>query len=112
MRGRIGHDGAVELATGSIPLREPAVSERNREVIVGLRAQDMRLVSDGDGHLGGRLYVVEDLGDQVLATVEMGDERVRVICERGFRAGVDESVRIAVNHEGLYLFDQESGTAL
>jgi multiple sugar transport system ATP-binding protein len=112
MRGRIASDDTVELATGSIPLGRGRGSPRNRDVIVGLRAHDMRLVGDEDGDLGGRLYVVEDLGDEVLATVEVGDERVRVKCERRFRAGVDDNVRIAVDHRRVYLFDPESGSAL
>jgi multiple sugar transport system ATP-binding protein len=112
VRGRIGGDGAVQLSSGTLPLGQRAAPASNRAVIVGLRAQDMRLVGGDDGDLGGRLYVVEDLGDEVLATVEMGDERVRVRCDRGFRARVDQDVRVSVNAEHVYLFDPESGEAL
>jgi multiple sugar transport system ATP-binding protein len=112
MRGRTGGDGVVELPAGSIRLQDGRAPERGRDVVVGLRAQDMRIADTHEAQLEGRLYVVEDLGDEVLATVEMGGERVRVRCDRSFRGRVDSGVRVAVNPEHLYLFDPDSGSAL
>src|SRR6478736_2616520 len=87
-----------------------------RTVTMGVRPQHMRLGSaDGSEHvaLSGNLMVTEQLGDEQVLAVRIGQDDIRI-------AGVDPElalatgtrIDVAVPLENLHLFDTTSGAAI
>jgi multiple sugar transport system ATP-binding protein len=113
-RAELSHDGA----TMSVPLRfAPALGARaGKAVTVGVRPQHARLGAPaGEAQVGltGRLMVTEQLGDEQLLAIRIGQGDFRlagVDPERVFAPG--ESIQAAIAIENLHLFDAENGAAL
>ena len=83
---------------------------------MGVRPQHMRLGSANGGEhvgFGGNLMVTEQLGDEQVLAVRIGEADIRV-------AGVDPElalatgtrIDVAVPLENLHLFDTTSGAAI
>jgi multiple sugar transport system ATP-binding protein len=108
----------------------------DREVIVGARPENASLTDDVAGALPGVVLFQEDLGANMLTTIELttrdGDarhdknlvedlgeaeiprvsRRLRINAQRGARRRVDEVVRVALDLERLHFFDAGSKLAI
>ncbi|MBI1779360.1 MAG: sn-glycerol-3-phosphate ABC transporter ATP-binding protein UgpC [Proteobacteria bacterium] len=107
-------EGGVVLADGSrwsLP-RRPA-AEAGREVIIGLRPEDVRL-ADGPaaGRFEARVSIVEPLGPESLITVLFAGQEVVAKADGDAAPGIGTPLQLEANLQRLHLFDQTSGMAL
>lgn len=127
-RVRRDRDGPVldcerfEVSLAGDPTAEPGVTgdlarqaAEGRELILGIRPQDIRL-ADGESQADarGRVDVVEPLGSEVLLHVAMdghvdGEEEVRALVPPEAGVRVEDSVGLRFRRDRLHLFDAVSG---
>jgi multiple sugar transport system ATP-binding protein len=148
----VGRDGRLSARVGDreLELPEPLVHAapalrgyEGREVALGFRPEHMRPESGGAAaQLRGSVRVVESLGSELLAHVEISaeqvltdeviegstveqDEHETLLAKEGertttvigrfdpeTRVGVGETIELAVNPAKLHVFDLESGLAI
>ncbi len=77
--------------------------------VLGARPEDIRIVSNGEGHLRAPLYSVELTGESTLLTVRTQDVFVIIRTDKDFTGEIDSNVEVAVNLDKAFLFDAETG---
>jgi ABC-type sugar transport system ATPase subunit len=117
-----GAGDAIRLSTNGLdlslpPARFPGLARNGASsVTVGVRPQHLRLgrpESQDQVGLSGALMVTEQLGDEQLLAIRIGEGDIRV-------AGVDPEltlatgtmVEVSTNMDNLHIFDGTSGAAL
>ena len=101
---------AVVFAGVAVPLGGalPA-GQSGREVLVGMRAEDVALRPDG---FVGSIGVVEHLGSAVVLHMDVGEATILAQApeDPSLRAG--DQVRLRIDPDKLYLFDRRSEEAI
>ena len=123
LRGRV-EGGGLELGSSRLPLPGRTASG---EVIAGIRPEALRPAVESEPALEGQIALVESLGSDLLAHVEVDapaalrselngapPERARVTArlEPKVAARVGDRIRLAVDPDRLHLFDPSSERAL
>lgn len=80
-------------------------------VTLGFRAEDARVVHEG-GEITAPVYSMELLGDATLVSVRIGTALVAVRAPKDFRIEIGASIRMAVPHAAVHLFDHATGARL
>jgi len=101
---RLPLDGG-EGAPGRAPLRV----EDGRELLLGIRAEQIRF---GDGGIPARVQVVEPLGPTALVTVLVGAAPVKVEAPVTTPVRPDQSVSLAFDSANIRWMDASTGAAL
>ncbi len=106
----------LKFGAGEVPVpREAAAGAGDREVTVGVRPEDMKLVGAGEG-LKTTVNVVEELGADayVFGTAEVNGEEHDVIARVDGRKppGKGEAVHFAPEPGHLHLFSTSTGERL
>ena len=98
----------------TIPLFGLQDSVAGREVVLGVRPQDLELVGEEDTLTArGRVWVVELVGSEKLVEVELGERRRVTVQARADRpVRVDEPVGVRVDPKRVHIFDAREGHAL
>ncbi len=102
--------GGMFVAPG---VKIPVTIANRKEVVLGIRPEDVEITQDADAAIAGRLYALELTGDATLVTLREGRSS---ICVRG-PADYEESIN-AICHlaprDGarLHLFDKNTGDRL
>ena len=91
--------------------RIEGLSARDGRVILGFRAEDAGLASEG-GEIRAGIYTVELVGDATMLTVRAGGALITVKAAKDVRAGIGESTGFSVPPEICHLFDAETGARL
>ncbi|MCT8974239.1 ABC transporter ATP-binding protein [Microbaculum marinisediminis] len=88
--------------------------QTGQKVTLGIRPQDIEIVSDGTpADFVGRVWVVELLGSEKLLEIELDDKsRIKVQVRAEMDFDVDTIVRCRINRERAHLFDNQSGANL
>ena len=110
-----GGDAPAFASPGfNLPLPGTRVGNANRQVVLGVRPQDLALVGEQEpASLRGRVWVVELLGSEKLVEVEYGDRRRVTVQTRAETAvNVDDVVGVRADAARVHLFDAGSGAAL
>ncbi|MEU6180812.1 ABC transporter ATP-binding protein [Streptomyces coeruleorubidus] len=104
-------DGHARLSDAA-RIALPVPVDRGREVVVGVRPEDVRLTADGG--LPARVVAHEPLLESGLATLALaGVERhLVVLTDPEVRLAHDERVRVAADHRHTHVFDAETGDSL
>ncbi|MFF5963300.1 ABC transporter ATP-binding protein [Streptomyces collinus] len=104
-------DGHARLS-GTVRIALPVPVDRGREVVVGIRPEDVRLTAEGG--LPARVVAHEPLLESGLATLALdGVERhLVVLTDPEVRLAHDDRVQVAADPEHTHVFDAESGEAL
>ena len=103
--GRV--DGGSFRAAG---IEVPCPLDGAREVTLGFRPEDCRVVPEG-GDLRGEVFAVEPTGDVTYLTIRTGDRQIEVKAPREFRAELGSPVGVGLDPARLYWFD-ETGARL
>ncbi|MCD5408928.1 TOBE domain-containing protein [Candidatus Bipolaricaulota bacterium] len=112
-----GEEGyTLRTSSFAIPLPEEKgrVAEANNapsQVIMGIRPEDVRVVSEG-GDIQAEVYVVEPLGREDLVTFKFDQEEIRVLVPAPFRGQVGQVMRLELNKDKIHLFDPETQRSL
>jgi multiple sugar transport system ATP-binding protein len=96
------------VTTGGTRLVRVGIPDRPA-VILGVRADDMKVFEPGEGDIDVTIYAFENTGESTLLTVQWGKQRVIARGSRHLRKNQDDVVGISLSAEHLYLFDPESG---
>ncbi|WP_086562735.1 ABC transporter ATP-binding protein [Streptomyces africanus] len=109
--GIADRDGRARLSD-TVRIALPVPVEEGREVVVGIRPEDVRLTAE-DG-LPARVVAHEPLLESGLATLALdGVERhLVVLTDPEVRLAHDERVRVAPDLRHTHVFDAETGEAL
>ncbi len=99
------------VTTGGTSLIRVDAEDRS-SVVLGVRADDMRVSDPGQGGIDVRIYAFENTGEATLLTVQWGQQRVIAKGDRHLRKEQDDIVSISLNPDHLYLFDPETGTRI
>jgi multiple sugar transport system ATP-binding protein len=78
-------------------------------VTAGLRPEDCRVTTVGEGKLAGTVYAAELIGDHTLVTCRFGDATVTVKADKSAQFDMEEPVGLGFDSRSLFLFDTESG---
>ena len=113
-----GSDGhlAVRFASAEVPL-PPLLAQRlnglgrsSREVILGIRPEDMLPTSDGQ--IAGEVDLVEPLGRDDLLSVRSGEAQINALAPAAARITAGSQVRLKIDPEHLHLFDPATDSSL
>ncbi len=103
--------GGQFVTTGGTQL-VPVGSDDRKEVVLGVRADDIRVSEAGQGNIDVPIYAFENTGEATLLTVQWGRQRVIAKGDRYLRKEQDDMIGIALNPEHLYLFDPSTGSRI
>ncbi len=96
--------------------RFAALSNGTRTVTVGVRPQHLRLgAPESQDQIGisGKLMVSEQLGDEQLLAIRIGNSDIRVAdVDPELALGTGTDLQIAANIDNLHIFDGASGVAV
>ncbi len=105
-------NGSVEdgmfVTTGGTRLVKVGGEDRT-SVVLGVRADDMKVGESGQGEIDVPIYAFENTGESTLLTVQWGEQRVIARGDRHLRKDQDDMISVTLNEDHLYLFDPESG---
>jgi multiple sugar transport system ATP-binding protein len=96
------------VTTGGTRLVKVGGGDRN-SVVLGVRADDMRVGEPGEGEIDVPIYAFENTGESTLLTVQWGEQRVIARGDRHLRKDQDDMISVTLNEDHLYLFDPQSG---
>ncbi|MEM8788978.1 MAG: sn-glycerol-3-phosphate ABC transporter ATP-binding protein UgpC [Pseudomonadota bacterium] len=100
--------GGMFVTSGGRRLVPVAAPDR-AEIVLGVRADDMRVFDAGGGDIDARIYAFENTGEATLLTVQWGRQRVIAKGDRHLRKDQDETVGLSLSPEHVYLFDPQTG---
>ena len=83
--------------------------DSKKDVILGIRPEDMEIVQKGTSHLEATLYSIELTGDQTIVTSKMGSNFVTINEDKDFERNLDLPVKIKLDKAKIYFFDSLSG---
>jgi multiple sugar transport system ATP-binding protein len=121
LRGTLRLDGGFVLATphGAValggPPQAPALQAwRDREVVLGLRPEDLHpLAVDAPGAaLEAQLEVLEPVGNEVFLNLRYGGQALVSRAPAGLAAAPGETMRFGIAPERLHFFDPREGTRI
>ena len=81
----------------------------NKNVVLGIRPEDMAVRAAKGGNLVSTLYSLEPTGDMTLVTAWAGEQLVVAKGARTFRQSLDTPIAFTFLKDRIYLFDGESG---
>ncbi|MEM7442125.1 MAG: sn-glycerol-3-phosphate ABC transporter ATP-binding protein UgpC [Pseudomonadota bacterium] len=76
---------------------------------LGVRAEDIAIVDPGQGSIDADVYAFENMGEGVLLTGEIGQQRLTAKGDRYLRKEMGERVGLRIDPSHIYLFDRDSG---
>ncbi len=77
--------------------------------IIGVRPEDVSILSKGKGHVTAPLYSLEPTGDQTLVAAKNGDQMLIARAGRNFRAAIDSPIIMQFDLERVFIFDGKTG---
>jgi multiple sugar transport system ATP-binding protein len=81
-----------------------------REVMLGIRPEHVRVSTcHVEGSLPGRVYVTEEMGNETLVVVSVGDLKLTARAPAGFRALPETPVWLKLMMDKSHLFHSETG---
>lgn len=121
LRGTLHAGDGLALATaagtirlGTPPQMDALAGWRDREVILGLRPEDLRpLAADAhDAALEAQLEVLEPVGNEVFLNLRYGDHALVARTPPGVACTPCENVRLGIVTQRLHFFDPGDGTRI
>jgi len=100
----------VLVGTGfQLTLPKERVDTLPSDVFVGIRPEDLSgPVTDGESIIEVKVLVTEPLGNELLVYADCGEDRVVANLDPHQRVEIDSTIKLAVDMNGLHLFDRES----
>jgi multiple sugar transport system ATP-binding protein len=112
--GRIESEAILAELTRWMPQTLAAVGAR--DVVLGVRAEDLHLdpagAGPGGGSIKGRVFAVEPLGAETLLAVDTDAGECTARLPRDTRAEIGASVELFFGPEATYLFEATSTRAI
>ena len=103
----VNAQGSFVTAENGVPITVTA--PRQGALTMGIRAEDMQLVSNEDATFSAELYAFELLGDSTMITFKFGQASVAVKGDKNLRLKFGDRVGVRIDPSRLYWFDSETG---
>jgi multiple sugar transport system ATP-binding protein len=101
--------GTTIPTSGALGARLSRVPRGTDGVILGVRPEEVALRREGEtGSVPGEVFVVEDLGNERLVTLDIGDQFVVGRMPADFPAEMGERMWFSFDRERAHLFDPET----
>jgi ABC-type sugar transport system ATPase subunit len=106
-----------EASSFKYPLRDDIgkiIAERSNEVIMGFRPEFASVTVDKEDntHIEGSVYVVENLGRDLIVHVNLGDQIIKVLAPPAIRLDTGQRVWVKLEEEKMRFFDKKTGSLL
>jgi multiple sugar transport system ATP-binding protein len=98
---RVSHD-AFELLANAPRAREKLTD--GASCWVGIRPEDIRLDTLGEGGIPASIYVTEPLGGETVVDLELGDRVVKALAPPTVSVSADQAVRVRFEPRRLHVF--------
>ncbi len=95
----------IDLQAHGVQLSAPHTPERR--VHLGIRPEDFYAAPDGP--VRGRIYALEHHGMQIIATVEVGAQKLRVILPADLAVATHDEIGLSIRPQKIHVFDIRSG---
>ncbi len=83
------------------------------ELILGIRPEDMSVsTSPSPRAIRATVYVIEQLGREILLNAKIGEEMVRAFAAADAQLGAEQDVWLTFNELAIHLFDGETERSL
>src|SRR4051812_15031677 len=105
-------DRLVGAAGWTLPRPRWTTAEDGRQLLLGIRAEDLSVEQRGNASLSGELYGLEPLGDRTVVDVKVGKETVKVKARPTVTGTPGEQLSVSVDLDRAHLFDASTGLAL
>jgi len=117
IKGVLVSDGAgVTFRTPEmdLPLTDVAIAHGAKDVVLGVRPQDLALVgADRGASVKGRVWLVELVGSEKLIEIELSDRRrITVQVRADVAIAMNDHVGVAFDPRRAHLFDAVSGKSI
>lgn len=116
-----GSNGAVYAQNAGLKIKLPDEIARRldghntREVILGIRPEDLTLAGPGDSadlSFEGVAEVVEQLGSEIILDMKVGDGMMVASVEPNVKVKMHDTLRLAMRPSRLHVFDKTSEAAI
>jgi multiple sugar transport system ATP-binding protein len=102
--------GGMFIAPG---VKIPVAIGNRKEVVLGIRPEDVEITQDSDAPIAGRLYALELTGEATLVTVREGTSSICVRGPADFEESINAICRLSPRDGArLHLFDKNTGERL
>lgn len=110
--GKLGLDKRFSNAVISLDLSDYVfqTEKQEQEVIVGIRPEHMQLQADGE--YGGKLSLVEPMGNHQLLWLNMGSQQLCLLDHENRQFQLEDTVRFDIHTDRVSLFDARSESRL
>jgi multiple sugar transport system ATP-binding protein len=82
------------------------------DVMLGVRPEDLSLVSDGEAHFTAPIYSIEMTGDETIVTARLGAEFIALRADKDYENKIDNEIHVRIDTDKTYLFATESGARI
>ncbi len=107
LSGSIDASGVFTSQKGAkIPLAQPVGIEQGREVVLGLRPEDIKIAEDG---VEAGIRIVEPTGAELHVILDVAGEPMTAVIHGRPDIREGETIRIAIPQDKLHFFDEKSG---
>ncbi|WP_058486845.1 ABC transporter ATP-binding protein [Defluviitalea phaphyphila] len=87
--------------------------QNGKELILGIRPENMKLTSQEENTIKGEIYVVEPLGRDKLVNVKIGNDKIiKIIASQDYKGNMGDKVFIELDLDNIHLFDKENEKSL
>lgn len=116
IKGTLARDGTViESAIGPLPcMRKLSTAEAGEAAVVGIRPNDIRLATGGEGGVTASIAMLEPLGDVTVISMETGGETLRLVLPEAAAAGLQPGQQASIVFDAgkLHVFRASNGQAI
>jgi multiple sugar transport system ATP-binding protein len=81
-------------------------------VVLGVRPEDMEIISDNNLQFEAKIYSIELTGDQTIVSLKVGSNLITMKEDKDYENELDRIVRIKLNMDKIFLFDTNSGNRI
>ncbi|WP_322060074.1 sn-glycerol-3-phosphate ABC transporter ATP-binding protein UgpC [Paraburkholderia sp. J63] len=108
MNGEL-RDGVFESRSSGCEIAIPGFGALTcKNVVLGVRAEDLSVVEHGSGDIRGDVFSFELLGDATTVTVKLGHQFITARADKSFRTDIEKPVGFAAQAKRCFLFDGET----
>ena len=80
-----------------------------KDVILGIRPEDMEIVTQDPSHIQAMIYSIELTGEQTIVTSKMDSNFITIREDKDYESDLDIPVKIKIDITKSFLFDSMSG---
>ncbi len=108
VKGKL-HNGTFDAKGDGYQVRVGGFGNLTKDnMVLGLRAEDIAVVSPDNAQISGNVFSFELLGDATTVTLRLADQFITAKAGKEFRVAMGERIGLSVKTERCYLFDGQT----